>query len=226
MRKTTFLAFLSVFCVLLGLSSAQAGVLEFLFPSLKKPTYDPYQTLEAPFADNPSKPEDVDLEERLSQRPEDAVALDQPHIAHSAVSDWVVTAVSNAMTFDAVDYRQDLQENMGYFDKPGHEQFQKFLKSTSLGKVLVSNKYHLRSFVEHDPSLLNRGAAKGTYHWLFEVPVMVTYMDRRMKDYKGARPLSQRMDLRVQVGRVRDRNAPYSLQIEHWSGTLKKAEDR
>lgn len=226
MKKVTFLLFLSLFCVFFGVGSARAGVIDFLFPSLRKPLYDPYQTLEAPFADNPSRPEDVDLEERLSQRPEDAVALDQPHVALSAVSEWVVMAVSNAMTFDDVDYQQDLRDNVAYFDKAGHAQFQKFLKEKSFGKILATNKYYLRSFVEYDPLLLSKGAVDGRYHWLFEVPVMVTYMDRRVKNYKGVRPINQRMNLRVQVGRVRDRNAPYSLQIKRWSGKLKKAEDR
>ncbi len=226
MKKHAFLMILSIFFVFLSANNAKAGIIDFFFPYLKAPTYDPYQTLEAPFADNPSKPEEVNIAQRLKQRPEEAVPLDQPHIALSNVANWVVTAASNAMSFDAPDYRQDLVENLVYFEKNGHEEFQKFLRETGIGETLTSNKFYLRSFVEHTPLLLNQGESGGSYHWLFEVPMMITYMDRRMKDYKGVRPLNQRLTLKVQVGRVADKNAPETLQIEHWSGNIKKADDK
>jgi hypothetical protein len=96
------------------------------------------------------------------------------------------------------------------------------LQDSQIRKILDLKKYYMRSYSKDSPLLLNEGVSEGRYHWLFEVPVMVTYMDRAMKDYKTAKPTSQMLVIKIQVGR--SAQLPEAgMVIEHWTARTEKA---
>ena len=200
---------------------AQAGLVDFFFPSLAKKEPDPSQTLQAPFADNGSAQQQGPSDAEVKRDPNNYIPLNLPHMADGAVSDWVVNAVSDILTFPSDDYTVDLARLRGYFDDTGYNEYGAFLEEKSLKKVLESKQFYVRSFVQDVPLLLNEGPVSEQYRWLYEVPVMVTYMDRSMKDYKKSQPVSQRVIITVQVGRVHgDTQNDSGLMVERWSGKV------
>ena len=142
------------------------------------------------------------------------------HRADAAISEWLVTAASEAMMFTQDDYKQDMAQTMLNFDAAGRKEYEAFLAEKSILQVLESKKFYIRCFVQEVPLLLNEGAVQGRYRWLFEVPMMLSYMDRGMTDYKKADPVSQRVVLTIQIGRSPDAQNTGGLVIERWSGTL------
>lgn len=226
MRKIIIFALIALSLVVVsGVSSpAQAGWLEFFFPTLAKQEPSPSETLQAPFAYDdkmqaPTAPSGTNL-------PVNAVPLNQAHRSNAAVSDWVKGIIPDVMTIAGADYNVELEKSAPYFDATGREQFKTFLEEKGIMKVLQSQKYHVRSFVQDGPFFLNEGELSGTYHWLFEVPVMVTYLDRAMTDYKTADPLSQRVMLTVQVGRSASAANAEGLLLERWSGKVQKLDKK
>lgn len=204
--------------------SAQANVIEFLFPSLRKKEPDVSQTLQAPFA---APPEDArPVAEAQRGLPENAVPLDQPHRADAAISEWLVTAASEAMMFTQDDYKQDMAQTTRNFDAAGRKEYEAFLLEKSILQVLESKKFYIRCFVQELPLLLNEGAVQERYRWLFEVPMMLSYMDRGMTDYKKADPVSQRVILTIQIGRSPDAQNAGGLVIERWSGKLENIDKK
>lgn len=215
---------------LIGLSAspAHAGILEFLFPSLRDEGYNPSETLQAPFA-APAEgeataegPEGAEVEKKDS-RPEDAVPLKQAHRASADISEWVTNAASEVMTFDG-EYKQELADSRKYFDEGGRAQYEAFLNDTKIKRVLESGKYEVRSYVSDVPLLLNEGAVKERYRWLYEVPVMVSYIPKGSNNYKNLEPVNQAVVIRLQVGRTADAETDLRLKIERWNGKAAKAE--
>jgi hypothetical protein len=197
---------------------AQAGVLEFFFPMLKNTEPDPSRTLTAPFAE-PQAPGQEKVEKGL---PENAVPLDYPHRPSAQIGEWVTSAVSEALTFEQDNYQETLTTISKHFDATGKQQYTQFLADNNIIKVLDSKRYYVRGFVREIPLLLNEGAVDNRYHWLYEVPVMVSYMDRNMNGYKNAEPVNQQISLTIQVGRVPGQQTQQDMDIviERWSGKL------
>lgn len=227
------LAALSLVFVVTDAAPARAeGWLEFFFPSLRQPKYDPAQTMQAPFAlteeeakkqfelqTNPNAPKQVAPKYAM---PENNTPLDQPHRDNQEISDWLTNVLSQTLTFDAGAYEVSLKEDEQYFTPAGLEQYKKFLNDNNVVKVLESNKFDVRSFVQDLPLLLNEGAVNGSYRWLYEVPVMVSYMDRGAKDYKNLEPVNQQLVLTVQIGRVAGEKEGMAVRIERWDGKAQR----
>lgn len=217
MIKRVFLIFCFVFAAF-SVQPAQAGWLEFFFPSLKDPGYDPYETLQAPFA----TPDENTGEEVKLKQPEDSIPLDKPHRADADIAAWVTTTTAEVMMFEGDDYHKDLEETKKYFDASGREQYEAFLNTTKMMKVLESGRYQIRAYVSDAPLLLNEGVVSGRYRWLYEVPIMVSYIPRGANDYKNLEPVNQNIVLRMQVGRTADAQTDLRLLIERWSGKVRK----
>ena len=219
MRVALLTGLFSCFLFVSVSSPAYANFLEFFFPSLKKEEYDPTEHMIAPFAVG----EGLENKERLQQLPVNSVPLEKPHRVGSEIANWVMAVVGEAMNFESNDYEAEIKQHSVVFDTIGLQQYREFLEVRGISKVASAENLTVTSYVEGVPLLLNEGVIKGRYRWLFRVPVVMTYMDRDMVTYKRAReePLSQRVSLNVQIGRVESTGAKMDgLQVEQWSGTL------
>lgn len=201
---------------------AQAGWVEFFFPSLRDTSNDPSETLVAPFAD------DADAAARAvrenggkvqSANVVNTVPLEQPHLKNEVIADWVMAAVSEALNFSGENYKADLDAVSAHFDPGGFSEFEAFLKANKMTDVLQSSQYKIHAYVREIPLLLNEGPVNKRYRWLYQVPVMVSYMKKDVVDYKGVEPVNQHFMLRVQVGRSQDIKNDLAVHIERWSGT-------
>lgn len=207
-----------------AVTPAQAGWLEFFFPSLKKGQYDPAKTMQAPFAlkeEDLKKMADPNAAKEPPPKfvlPENNIPLDQPHRHSSEIAKWLTTAISEVTTFDKGDYRARLDESSKYFTVAGKEQYVKFLNDHNIMKVLESEKYEVRSFVQEDPLFMNEGVVSGTFHWLFQVPITVSYVARGTKDYKNVEPVNQNVILTIEVGRTTKDMHGAGVLIERFEG--------
>jgi len=210
------------FSVIIPQQPAHAGVLDFFFPSLRDVEAGPAETLKAPFADI-EEGEDGDTQKQMNGS--SSIPLNLPHRATADISGWVVTVVSEVMTFGD-DYSAALDATKIYYDEGGRGQYDAFLEEKKIKNVMQSNKYDVRSFVSDTPLLLNEGAVQERYRWLYEVPLSVSYMKRGVKDYKDVEPVNQNMVLRVQIGRSATAETDLGLQIERWSGKVQKIDKK
>jgi hypothetical protein len=191
-----------------GIPPAQAGWVEFFFPTLKKREYDPARTMQAPFAvDEKTLKEMADPNAPIGPPPkfalpENNTPMDQPHRDNKEIAGWLTMVSSEIMTFDKGNYQKRMEDTEKYFTASGREQYVKFLTDNNIIKVLESGKYDVRSFVQEPPLLLNEGAVNGTFRWLYEVPIMLTYVERGTKSYKNVEPVNQQVILIVQIGRT------------------------
>lgn len=200
-----------------GAAPAHAGLLEFFFPSLRSTDSDPTREGYAPFATVPENTQESGI---LAKIPEGDVPLDKPHRLTSEVSSWLAGAVGESMNFQNGAYTEDFAKTPYYFTAAGRGQYEAFLRDKNIFKVLETEKYYVRSYVEDTPLLLNEGVVNEVYRWLYRVPVVITYMERGMATYQDVTPISQRAILDVQVGRSGAPSSKDGLIIELWSGRV------
>jgi len=197
---------------------AQAGLLEFFFPSLREVPHDPTKTMVAPFAEGE---EGVVEKGKLSELPVNAVPLDKPHRVGGEIAEWVMVAAGDSMNFESGDSAAQIQARKALFDAAGLQQYQTFLRDKNIMKVIDSGRYNVRSYVENTPLLMNEGVVNKRYRWLYQVPVVLSYMDKSMKNYKNQDPITQKAVLNIQIGRVAaSAEKPDGLQVEQWSGEV------
>ena len=215
---SVFFAFTLLMVISVQSSAARAGIMDFLFPSLKEEEYDPTKDMVAPFAAGSG----VEDKEKLNRLPVDAASLKNPHRLSQEIGDWVTDIAGEVMNFDAGMNEASINEKTKLFDRTGAQQYITFLRNNNILKAAEDGRYNIRSYVNQRPLLLNEGLVGDRYRWLFRVPVVVTYMDKNMKTYKDNAPeLIQQATINMQLGRVTSAaNKPDGLQIEQWSGTV------
>ena len=221
-RFLSFSAFVVVFSAAFIPALAHAGIIEFLFPSLRQEEYDPTKEMIAPFAVG----QGVEEKDKLDGLPVNAVSLSKPHRLSQEIGQWVMTAASEAMNFDAGNVQQQFSSRDHFFDTVGKNQYLTFLRDQKILGVVQDGRFHVRSYSDQMPLLLNEGVVNERYRWLFRVPVVVTYLDKNVTSYKrGAEPkLVQKAVLNIQIGRIQADDKPEGLQIEQWSGKMEPME--
>lgn len=216
MKKNVILA---LFLTIISPFSAQAGIIEFLFPTLNPTEPDPSQTLVAPFALN----ENTEIGE-IAKLPVNSVPLDQPHRLSADMTNWIAITTVEALNFLSPDYKTDLTTNRKNFDNFGHQQYTTFLTQTRILETLQTGKYRVRSYNENTPLLLNEGVVDGRFRWLYRVPIMITYLDAGANSYENVKPINYRATIDIQIGRNENTQDSEGVLIERWSGKLEAVE--
>lgn len=207
---------------------AHAGLLDFLFPSLRTDPHAPREDGLAPFADPKPTPTG---ETQKSGKPEvdlnrmsiSSTPLEKPHRLDAEITNWAEAVTAKALNFSSDDYNVDLQNSSLLFDASGRDQYTVFLREQNMLKVLQTGKYQIRSYVKDTPLLLNEGAVGGRYRWLYRVPVMVSYMPRGLRSYEDVKPINRDLQIDLQIGRKTLEEAEQGIQIERWSGQVIEA---
>lgn len=226
--QNRFLVLLFIFGISVAapVASAHASWIEFFFPMLKEEDpYDPSKTLVAPFA-NDGDPAGVETTGAGVQSPgNQTVPLHLSHRSDSEISEWVTTAISEAMSYTSEDYSAEIEGHKKLFDPNGWKQFEAFLSETNMMKVIESDRYQLRSYVRGTPILLNEGAVSKRYRWLYEVTTNISYLERNVRDYKNVEPENRTVKARVQIGRSPSAENEIGLLVERWDGKIVKDEE-
>ncbi len=198
---------------------AEGGFWEWVTGGPKDTDPAPAKTLRAPFADAPAD-EQAGGGDVLTRLPENQIPMDQPHRAKAQIQAWVITAVSEAMSFPAGDIDADLARTKDDFTPEAREQYLAFMRKTALLQPLTKGGLSLRSVAREEPFLLNEGAVNGHYRWLYEIPVLSTYLALDADGYLEAKEQNKELVIRVQVGRSGTTKDPEGLIIETWEGKL------
>lgn len=200
---------------------AQKSFWDAMFGWMKEPdnSPDPAETLQAPFAyGGASEQKNAVVEQKRTT----AVPLEHAHTNEAVVGKWLIEAVSESLSYKITDTQDVYDKNAVFFSPSGLAQFRTFMEQNNIQKVLDSKRFNVRSFVKEDPLLLNSAKAEGRFRWLFEVPLMVSYMDAKDFNYKEDDPVNQHLVLTVQVGRVAQADNELGVLIETWSGKSQK----
>lgn len=223
MRRIRFIVALVSMAAALAVAAPPAQAMPDFLKKIFSPMQrdfgpDPSDTLQAPFAEQGQAP--VGGLDSLYGQPgavpaqEDTKDLSQPHRQQEEISAWLVRAVSEILNVNADDYEGHLAHLATGMDEGALVDFKTFMDSSNILQTLKSGNYKIHSYVEGAPLLLNKGAVAERYRWLFEMPVMLTFLSRDAQSYKTASPYNQYVLIQVQVGRVAEGQGADALMIE------------
>lgn len=161
----------------------------------------------APFADA------LDRQMAASER---TLPLNEANRSYTDLETWVTIVISEALSFDAVDYYSALASmRKNYFSNEAYEQYQESLKKYNIAQYLTETGMSTNVLIEETPALMNEGVVEGRYRWLYDVPVTVSY--RRKGAGSKDVPQNVRVRVRMQIGRVMDQNDPMALRVDSWT---------
>lgn len=183
------------------------------------PVKGPGQTLFSPFNDLPEDSTPHNKVDELvpyvgpTDQGSETSALDMPHRSQGEVADFLVHAITEmlSMGVDPTDksrkkpwtYEDHLQMLSTGLDANALAQLGGFMEKSNILQILQANNQIMRIIVDDQPLLLNKGAVDGSYRWLYEVPVTLSFLKPGAKSYENApTDLNQHVIIRMQVGRV------------------------
>lgn len=131
-----------------------------------------------------------------------AKSLSDSHRPYLQVGGWLEEKVSWLMNTDASSFDQHKKDISVFLNYNAVNEYAAFMANSKIIETLRASDLQLRAHVEERPLLLNKGSVEGRYRWLFEMPVMLTFLPRATNTYEGSSPASQSVIISVQVGRV------------------------
>lgn len=173
---------------------------------------DPGETFQAPFAYDPSR--SVDVSEGL---PENNLGLDKPHRTDAEIINWLMIKIPESLSLSPDETIEQQNVRRAYFSTKGWQQLNSFLQKEGLNRYLDSKKYYIRGFMDSVPILINEGPLSGQYRWLFEAPVMISAIDKDLRDYQDEEANQKHFVIKIQVGRTSNEDADNGIIIERWT---------
>ncbi|MGZ9098028.1 MAG: DotI/IcmL/TraM family protein [Micavibrio sp.] len=192
---------------------------EKLFVSIlgDEPDPDPSGTMVAPFAADVTPPQTA--EQRASGTlPVNSTSLDRPHRSATDLASWLQQALAETLSFNAETYAGHLKLLERGYTPSAIAEFNAWATGTGILEALQQNQMQLNGFVADPPFLLNEGVIDGRYRWLYEVPVMVSFVPRGTTTYQGKEGIdTRRLIITLQLGRVAVSLLPDHVMVETWS---------
>ena len=178
----------------------------------------------APFATDATSPKGSGsalMQMYDTERQEDVVPIDKPHRTTEQVASWVEDNIATVLNIDPVQWDATQKKIAPQFDAYGYQEYQNYLKTSGILDLMRNNHLRQNAIADSSSVLLSQGALAGTYHWLYQMPVMLTYYNQDTKTLKAAnvQAQNQKVMVRVQVGRTRKGADDNNIVIERWSVT-------
>jgi hypothetical protein len=143
----------------------------------------------------------------------EGAGIDAAHRSQSEVADFLTKAMTEMLSMgnSSADrnkppwiYEEHLKRLAVGLDANALSNFQSFMAQSNTIQTLQDNNLILRIYIEATPALLNKGKMDdGRYHWLYEMPVTLSFLDPAAKTYENKpSPFNRRVIIRTQVGHV------------------------
>lgn len=110
------------------------------------------------------------------------VPVNTPNMSQEDVTAWAVEAVEAAFSYDFINYRAQLQDAEKYFTSYGWTKYMNALTLSGNLRALTVRKQIVLADVIGTPKITRQGLLGGSYAWMFDMPLLVTYM---MPPYDG-----------------------------------------
>ena len=150
---------------------------------------------------------------------QDVVPLDKPHRTGEQLVTWTEDRVTAAMNVDPAEWDSHLKRLQPDFAPYGLQEYQNYLQSSGIMDVLKTQNLRLNAIMDGTATLLSEGALSGSYRWLYQVSLMLSYYDAGTKTAKGqgGKVQNRKLVVRVQIGRSSIAQNDDKIVIERWS---------
>lgn len=131
--------------------------------------------------------------------------LDSPHRQPYEIAEWGTDVASQMFTITIKKWEQDKEKLKKFFTPYAWKEYSDYLASSKTLDVLVERDYYQQAISDEVAMVVKEGAIGGSYHWLIEIPIMVSYY--KNVDGKKNAVQSQNFFVQLQLGRIEPKNA-------------------
>lgn len=145
-----------------------------------------------------------------AQKAAEKPALDQPNMDDAALLDWLQKTVTSTLTFSYAVAVPHMQQASAKFTEDGWDGFMKEMERSRMLESAITLQQKLSAEAHGTPLLLEQGASNGSYRWIVQVPLHLTYTSG-----KESRTDSVKVNLIAERVAV-TRNNPSGIAIAKW----------
>ena len=132
--------------------------------------------------------------------------LYRPNNSRNSLAVWVSDAVVDILTFGFNDYGERFSISKKHFTKKGWEAFVKAAQTTGFVREIEENKQILTVAPRSFPVLLKDGFIDGSFKWVYELEVLITYRS-------GGKQSNSSKRVRVFVEKISTSESPTGVGI-------------
>lgn len=141
--------------------------------------------------------------------------LKNPNRTQEEIIDWSRQRSSDVLSFSPANIDTKLTSMQKNFTQQGWSDYAAYLKDSKLADMVRGQGYAVTTIVNGDTMILNSGSMAGSYHWLVELPLLVTFLHSGMDGSQQA-VAGGDFKLILQVGRVAAKQGVDGMAIESW----------
>ena len=146
------------------------------------------------------------------------ITLDKPHMSDREIKAWISRVVSESLFFNKKNYSNVAKNIKPYFTESGFRKFQDYLITSGIAESIRTNEYNMSIYIEKQPIFLNSSVIHGTYKWLYQMPVVISFFPIGGKQIAedADKFINRDLQLRLQITRAKVDGNPDVIQIEDW----------
>ena len=180
--------------------------LYWLVPQKQPEGPTPTETLQAPFSSTNNDEKNTEIgriyeEARQLEQGNNIRNLNVPHRSHEQVEDWIADAVGKSLNFQLSDMKRFGRIVEPYYSENGISTYKRFLMGMNAIAIMQTNSKKVSSYITTLPTLKKEGNREGIYHWIYDVPVQVSYLDNSTPP-RETTPINQDYMLRLKIMRT------------------------
>ncbi|HEY1095647.1 MAG TPA: DotI/IcmL family type IV secretion protein [Alphaproteobacteria bacterium] len=144
------------------------------------------------------------------------VALRLPVYPNQDVEEWLRDNIAPIMTVSPASYPGHIRKIVPYFVPKGLQQFQIQWEKTGVRQLVIEQNYSMTGLIVDRPHLVAKGRLKDVYHWIYDVPVFLTY---NKSTTPPTLPISFNVKLRIGLTRIPMQANNQLIAIDQWDLT-------
>ena len=142
--------------------------------------------------------------------------LQNPNRTQDEIIAWSQQRATEVLSFAPADLNTKMAATKKDFTAAGLNEYLNYLKDSKLTDMVQGQGYAVTTIVNGDSMILNSGAMAGSYHWLVELPLMVTFLHNGV-DGNQEPVAGGNFKLILQLGRVpASAGGVDGMAIESW----------
>lgn len=139
-----------------------------------------------------------------------------PNRTQEEIITWSQQRATEVMSFKPAEIDAKLAGLQKEFTQQGWAEYSAYLQSSKLIDMVKQQNYAVTTIVNGDTIIRNSGSLAGNYHWLVELPVMVTFIHTDPISGEQQPVAGGEFRLTLQLGRVPANQGVDGMEIESW----------
>lgn len=104
------------------------------------------------------------------------IPVEIPNMSTNEVQQWTIRTVTQALSYDFINYRSQFQNAEKFFTPFGWTNYMQAIQSANNLPAVLQRKMIVVAQMAGQPKLTREGILGGAYAWRFQMPMLLVYM--------------------------------------------------